>query len=372
MNLKGLDPQAQVNINTASTTELVEKLEGVDPATAQRIVDYRELYGPFRIVEDLREVPEVGADVYGRNAGRLVVGPVLPASEAGAETRVLSGREYEEHGPQPISVSPATEEAAAAPAGDRGAPPVEERAAAPVPPSPEPRVRAKTAPPQDPARREPAPPPSERRPRERGRWVRSLLLVVLGGLLGALLTLALIVLWSGTLSFAPRSQVEALSRNLGTMQANSELAWQRLDRAEASVSQLSAQVAALQSLGQEVDTLQAELQAAQGDLDQVDSDLQALRGETTRRLSAMDERVGQTEAGLREFGTELGRVQGTVQSLDTRVRRFDLFLGSLRDLLDTLDQPTPPAASGSGAGEQTPTPAATSTATPRAAPTATR
>lgn len=42
----------RVNINKASRAEL-ERLPGVGPATAARIVEHRERYGPFRRAEHL-------------------------------------------------------------------------------------------------------------------------------------------------------------------------------------------------------------------------------------------------------------------------------------------------------------------------------
>jgi competence protein ComEA len=44
--------EPRVNINKASRAEL-ERLPGVGPATASRIVEHRERYGPFRRAEHL-------------------------------------------------------------------------------------------------------------------------------------------------------------------------------------------------------------------------------------------------------------------------------------------------------------------------------
>ena len=62
----------KININTASVKEL-QKLEGVGPGVAQRIVEYREAHGPFKRGEDLRKVGGVGASMFERNRERIVV-----------------------------------------------------------------------------------------------------------------------------------------------------------------------------------------------------------------------------------------------------------------------------------------------------------
>lgn len=45
----------KVNINTADKTEL-DKLPGIGPTLAQRILDYREENGPFKNINDLKKV----------------------------------------------------------------------------------------------------------------------------------------------------------------------------------------------------------------------------------------------------------------------------------------------------------------------------
>jgi competence protein ComEA len=52
-------PSAPVNLNTA-TLEQLDTLDGVGPATAQKILDYRQAHGGFRSVDDLAEVPGIG------------------------------------------------------------------------------------------------------------------------------------------------------------------------------------------------------------------------------------------------------------------------------------------------------------------------
>ena len=53
-------PDRPVNLNTA-TLEQLDTLDGVGPGIAQRILDYREQHGGFARVEELAEVPGIGA-----------------------------------------------------------------------------------------------------------------------------------------------------------------------------------------------------------------------------------------------------------------------------------------------------------------------
>ncbi len=49
----------KININQATAEELQE-LSGVGPTLAKRIVEYRELHGPFQSVDDLVQVKGIG------------------------------------------------------------------------------------------------------------------------------------------------------------------------------------------------------------------------------------------------------------------------------------------------------------------------
>jgi competence protein ComEA len=52
-------PPGPVRLNTA-TLEQLDTLPGIGPVTAQRILQYREAYGPFSSVDELDAVPGIG------------------------------------------------------------------------------------------------------------------------------------------------------------------------------------------------------------------------------------------------------------------------------------------------------------------------
>jgi competence protein ComEA len=55
----GATQGAPVNLNTA-TAEQLDQLDGVGPATAQKIVAYRQQHGGFRSTSELDQVPGIG------------------------------------------------------------------------------------------------------------------------------------------------------------------------------------------------------------------------------------------------------------------------------------------------------------------------
>lgn len=63
-----------LDLNRASAEEL-EKLPGIGPVLAQRIVEWRETHGPFQKVEDLLQVPGIGPNTLARIKDLVSVGP---------------------------------------------------------------------------------------------------------------------------------------------------------------------------------------------------------------------------------------------------------------------------------------------------------
>jgi competence protein ComEA len=61
-----------VNLNSA-TAEQLDTLDGVGPATAQKILEYRAQHGGFRSVDDLSQVSGIGPKRLEALRGRVVV-----------------------------------------------------------------------------------------------------------------------------------------------------------------------------------------------------------------------------------------------------------------------------------------------------------
>jgi competence protein ComEA len=64
-----------VDINTADVQALAQVLDGVGPAKAKAIVEYRQANGPFKTVDDLERVPGIGKSTMEKNRSRMSVDP---------------------------------------------------------------------------------------------------------------------------------------------------------------------------------------------------------------------------------------------------------------------------------------------------------
>ena len=62
----------KVNLNTASSEEL-RTLDGVGPATAEKIIRYRENDGPFKKIEDIKNVDGIGDKTFEKLKDYIVV-----------------------------------------------------------------------------------------------------------------------------------------------------------------------------------------------------------------------------------------------------------------------------------------------------------
>lgn len=64
----------KININTAGAAEL-DRLPGVGPALAERIIQYRTENGPFAKPEDIQNVSGIGPKTFEKMASQVTVGP---------------------------------------------------------------------------------------------------------------------------------------------------------------------------------------------------------------------------------------------------------------------------------------------------------
>lgn len=66
---------AAVNLNTA-TVEQLDGVKGIGPGKAKAVVDYRTKNGPFKSVDDLKNVKGFGEKSVAKLRGELSVGEV--------------------------------------------------------------------------------------------------------------------------------------------------------------------------------------------------------------------------------------------------------------------------------------------------------
>ena len=95
MALCSVTALAALNLNTATKDELVA-LPGIGPAKAQAILDYRSAHGPFKSVEELKDVKGIGAKRFEKLKAELTVAgasakPRRPPARPTAPQRMAKG-----------------------------------------------------------------------------------------------------------------------------------------------------------------------------------------------------------------------------------------------------------------------------------------
>ena len=80
------DGTQAVNINTASASELAA-INGLGEVKAKAIVAYREQNGPFKSVDDLKEVKGIGEHMLAKLRPQVTLGAAAPAGAAAAPAK---------------------------------------------------------------------------------------------------------------------------------------------------------------------------------------------------------------------------------------------------------------------------------------------
>jgi len=73
-----------VNINTADATQLAKALNGIGPAKAKAIIEYRDKNGPFKSVDQLALVEGISQKLIDRNKADIKLSGDKPAATAPA------------------------------------------------------------------------------------------------------------------------------------------------------------------------------------------------------------------------------------------------------------------------------------------------
>lgn len=71
LGVQQLGTQLKLNINTATSDEIVAKLEGIGRKKAQAIIDYRNQHGTFKKVDDVLNVKGIGPKTLEKNRDRI-------------------------------------------------------------------------------------------------------------------------------------------------------------------------------------------------------------------------------------------------------------------------------------------------------------
>lgn len=72
-SLFAADQAMPVNINTADVATLSASLKGVGQSKAQAIIDYRESFGPFKSIDELKAVKGIGDSLLNKNRDKMVL-----------------------------------------------------------------------------------------------------------------------------------------------------------------------------------------------------------------------------------------------------------------------------------------------------------
>jgi outer membrane murein-binding lipoprotein Lpp len=305
------DQPAPVDLNTAGLEEL-RTLPGIGLAMAERLREAR----PFTSLEDLRRVNGISASVLERLRPRVTLSPVEPVSlEAAVAEETIQGAEpgSAPDAEAPLETAPPSVEIEASPLemtseeeqpSEQPSMEPAETATPETSPAAEPVSEPASAPVSQPASAPAAPP----RPASRSEvlWL-ALGALVFSTLLGAALSLGLLVLVNGGLSYARPFQISELNRQVDGLNAQAGILQQDMDALRSRIDNLEGLSGRVGAVEKAVDGMRKDMDTAQSRMD--------------------------------ELGRQLGNLDSAVSELQTRTNRFQGFLEGLRELVEGIFKP---------------------------------
>ncbi|MHB1319715.1 MAG: helix-hairpin-helix domain-containing protein [Anaerolineae bacterium] len=175
--------------------------------------------------------------------------------------------------------------------------------------------------------------------RRRSVW-HDIGMIALGGLVGALLTLLILGGMGGTLSYAPRRLVDALSQNMSIMQDNQETTWSQLQALTLQADTLEKRMGALEGLDGRVAELESGSEALgvqlgnlSGDVDELSASLASLETRHAALIKGLETRMGSQQREIDALDEAMGALRDTVQQMQDVVDKYESFFDALRDLL---------------------------------------
>lgn len=350
----------RLDLNRATSEELLT-LNGVGPALARQIVELREDSGPFESVDDLIAVKGIGPSLVDRIRPMVAIGAedIVEVSVPLDETEMLAEDqsetimeeepELEAEEPEPVVVEELEPEQE----------PEFEPESEPEPePELEPEIEAEPVVVEvgeedvEPAVEDEylLPPPLEIVEPARGRltfW-KGLLLVVLGGFVGGLLSLGAIWLVNGTLDLNPQARLFDLQAQIMQMRSdNSSLERQIGDFGE-ELGALRSDLAVLPQMRADIDQADAAVGGLGDQISGLQKDVAGMGEEITQVNGRVDEldaqinaRIDELSAAFDGMAKQVAEIQAQMDTIAEKAERFDAFLAGLLSLLqETAPQST--------------------------------
>ena len=80
-----------VDLNTATAAEIAKQLHGIGSAKAQKIIEYRQQFGPIDTPEELLVIKGIGEKTLEKNRSRMITRLIQPAGPRNPESGLDEG-----------------------------------------------------------------------------------------------------------------------------------------------------------------------------------------------------------------------------------------------------------------------------------------